>query len=334
VGSPAVGDIDHDGNLEIVVATSCSYHNSYISVFDKDGNVKPGWAYPAGFLGSELITPPALADLTNDGPLEIVVASTKYPYSPRKGYYHVFAHNATELVDVLLDGYSFDFTPSVGEFIPWPEYPGKEALLVGYNGYDSNILLIEASDGSVENTIFTNGKIVTAAPTIGDIDNFGANEVVVGCDGYLMAYCLDWGGVPFDGQWDGSLKGAVSSPIVTNLNGDPACDIVCSDEEGIHAFTTNVGYLPLVGGYDWIRECHDNMNMGLWDIAAPTGVVAQDYKNDQGGKIIVAWTPSVDNGVRSSRVAKYEIWRKTGAPRRRRRFIRRQRLREEVSGGT
>ena len=309
IGSPAVGDLDHNGDLEIVVGTQSFSYDSCICVYDKNGNPKSGWHK---YIGSETVQPPALADLTGDGTVEVIVASNNTNL-PLRAYYRVIAHTGTSINFTYYDNYVFEFTPAVGDFVPWGgEWYGKEAVVVSYDTSVSEykILVLDADDGSTIRTISMGNKVPTSAPTIGDVDNFGANEVVVGCDGYLMAYCLDWGGVPFNGHWHCPLKGAVTTPIVTHLNGYPDCDIVCSDEEGIHAFTTNMGYIP--PSYDWIRECHDNMNMGLWDIAAPTGVVAEDYHNDQGGKIVIAWTPSVDNDARSRRVAKYTIYRKMG----------------------
>jgi hypothetical protein len=313
VGSPAVGDLDNDGYLEIVVSTHQGDH-SYLCVYGSNG-IPKGEGWPK-YLSHVMLTAPALADISDDGTVEIVAAGTSdYGTPGYDGRYFVFDYSGAKLVDKLLTGYSFPYTPSVGNFVPVPEWPGKEAVLAAHSADpQENFVLAVAADGTspfIRNTIPLGNKSPSSAPTIGDVNDFPTNEVVIGCGGRLMAYDLYCGLVPFQGEWNGHLHDAVSSPIVTDLDGDQLCDIVCSDTDGVYAFTTNTMYNPL-SDYDWIRENHDNLNMGLYDIAAPTGLVAEDKKNDQGGAIALAWTPSVDCGVRSSRVNEYKIYRTAG----------------------
>lgn len=307
VGSPAVGDLDNDGYLEIVVATHLGDH-SYLCVYGTNGIPKNGWPK---YFSHVMLTAPALADISDNGTVEIVIAgSSDYGTPGYDGRYFVFDYSGAKLVDKLLTGYNFPYTPSVGNFVPVPEWPGKEAVLAAHSGPQENFILAVAADGTspfIRNTIALGNKSPSSAPTIGDVNDFPTNEVVIGCGGRLMAYDLYCGLVPFQGEWNGHLHDSVSSPIVTDLDGDQLCDIICSDTDGVYAFTTNTMYDADLD-YDWIRESHDNLNMGLYDIAAPTGLVAADVNSDQGGKIILAWTPSVDNGIRSGRVNEYKIY--------------------------
>lgn len=66
--SPALGDLDGDGTLEIVVA--CHRNGSACHVLRHDGSLLPGW--PKSFGGTWSYCPPTLADLDGDGRLDVL----------------------------------------------------------------------------------------------------------------------------------------------------------------------------------------------------------------------------------------------------------------------
>ncbi len=67
-GSPALGDLDGDGKLEIVIGCDSGALNAWHS----DGTSVTGWPQTAG---SSLESAPALGDLDGDGELEVVIGS-------------------------------------------------------------------------------------------------------------------------------------------------------------------------------------------------------------------------------------------------------------------
>lgn len=73
-GSPVIGDLDNDNDNEIVVATANDYPPaSGIFVFDKNGNVMPGWPQlQLNYFSST----PALADIDGDADLEIIIGDS------------------------------------------------------------------------------------------------------------------------------------------------------------------------------------------------------------------------------------------------------------------
>ncbi|MCB9891487.1 MAG: VCBS repeat-containing protein [Planctomycetes bacterium] len=66
--SPALGDLDGDGDLEIV--TACHQSGSGCYVFQHDGSLLPGW--PKSFGGTWTYSPPTLVDLDRDGRLDVL----------------------------------------------------------------------------------------------------------------------------------------------------------------------------------------------------------------------------------------------------------------------
>lgn len=75
LSSPAVGDINNDGDLEIIVglmfAGKPDYRYGGVYVFDKTGGILPGWPFNKGY---KFWSSPSLADFDNDGDLEIAIS--------------------------------------------------------------------------------------------------------------------------------------------------------------------------------------------------------------------------------------------------------------------
>jgi hypothetical protein len=77
--SPALGDLDGNGDLEIIINTN----DGYVHAFNADGSVVPGWprlvTTPAGDRGQVVHVStwasPVLADLTGDGYVEVILPS-------------------------------------------------------------------------------------------------------------------------------------------------------------------------------------------------------------------------------------------------------------------
>ena len=77
VSSPAIGDVDGDGKVEIVVATDTSYGYTGLLYAFKTTGEKLGGLWPA-YTDGNIYSSPALGDLDNDGDLEIVLGSSRY----------------------------------------------------------------------------------------------------------------------------------------------------------------------------------------------------------------------------------------------------------------
>lgn len=71
--NPALGDLDGDGTVEIVVNGYHSSNQDSLYVLDCQGNLEPGWPVCVPYCR---LSPPALADLDRDQDLEILVGGT------------------------------------------------------------------------------------------------------------------------------------------------------------------------------------------------------------------------------------------------------------------
>ncbi len=250
--SLALGDIDSDGEIEVLAAA----HTTGIYAYELDGTLK--WYQPntpSIFYGG--IT---LADLDGNGEVEILAAgaalssegevlwqSDVFEGQFGTGSRVIYRGTVPIAVDVNLDGIqeviyggtAFKYT---GEQL-WQNATVKDGLnAIGNFDDDENpevvvvkngrIVLIDHTGETIWTTNTVNGE--GGAPTVADFDNDGQVEIGIAGSTYYAVYdtngSLLWRAATFDT----SSRATGSSVFDFNNDGNP--EVVYADERNLHVF--------------------------------------------------------------------------------------------------
>lgn len=179
--SPVTGDIDNNGDVEIIVGLQYAgnapdYRYGGVYAFDKNGNVLPGWPFEKGW---NFCSSPSLADFDKDGDLEIAAS--------RLGFYTYVIHH--------------DGTAALGwpQQTTWNDY--YSTIIGDINNDNIPDIVTTAGDGFYP-SIYSHGGVYAwnydgtpmpgfpkatevdaqAPATIADIDNDGAVEIIASSD--------------------------------------------------------------------------------------------------------------------------------------------------------
>jgi uncharacterized protein (TIGR03382 family) len=233
--APALGDVDGDGALEIVVAGM----DQRLYVWRSDGQLLPG--YPVGLcapdtcdqLGARVLSPPALGDIDGDGDLDAALGTNEIPVGAAALLY---------LVDL----------PAAAL---WPGYPQKRSGLLNEvvlpligEGHPAGVALADL-DGDGDLELSSNAMLGSQPPIHAD-----------GTDALDMTFTLaDFGvGTEFS---EGSMIPAVNEPVFADLTGDGQPDFLSG----------GVGVQWLVSLA--VREAWDYEHaVGAWDGATGAGI--------------------------------------------------------------
>ena len=202
----AMGDLDCDGKLEVVVPTLQGVY----ALNGEDGSIL--WRFPTWHGAFS----PSLGDLDNDGRLEVI-------FGGLDGY--VFALNGED--GSLLWKRFFDTW--VGGSIALGDIDGDgrlEAIFGAFNGY---VYAFNGEDGSPLWSFNTTKRWVGGSVSIGDVDCDSELEVVIATFGeYGNSSIFALNGVEGSPLWNFSfLFGAdFSIPAIGDLNGDGVAEVV------------------------------------------------------------------------------------------------------------
>jgi VCBS repeat protein len=291
MSTPAIGDIDGDGAIE--VAWGSLDANVYV-VDGRNGQNKPGWPH---FVRDTIFSSPALADLDGNGKLEVIIGADAHaegpPFNtPDGGCLHAFRFDATEVpgfpqcIDQVIIS-----SPAVGDI----NGDGKPDIVVGTGRFYANRLhrlYAFRCDGSAVPgwPVAVDGQ-VTTAPALADLDGDGVLDVVATDEpaapstlsevyAFKGSGALMWKRTPRDYFGQNLSAG---NPVVADILGDGNVEVIVSTNTELCVFTRDGTQLTDSGSHTTFSF------FGTTTMSSP---VVTDFENDGVGTEIVALSAS------------------------------------------
>lgn len=262
--APCMADLDGDGKLEILCSTG-----DVVYAFRSDGT---GFLQPSGVffrhpLGGGRFISPSVADVNQDGQLEIVVGFRK----PSNSEVWVMKTDGSALpgFPCLIPRNTFGPAMAIGDLIT--NILGDEIVLLASNGANMKSVFCVGSNGQV---LWTKdaayGTEYAAVPSLGDVNNDGTPEVLVVGERKLLVYDAD--GTPMP-AYQTSLKDAHYTSITSaDVDGDGKTEYFVGDYGG---FLYGLREGSYVEGFP--------IPLGLYNLAVPQ---LGDFDNDGKGEIV------------------------------------------------
>ncbi len=246
--SPALGDLDGDGTLEVVVGS----YEGRLHAWHHDGTLVDGWPLELGDQYSYIEGSPALADIDMDGDLEIIVGLNSYTNE-----IHALHHSG-----LAVDGwpqnisYYFGSSPAVGDL----NGDGTPEIAIGSG---TGVAIFRNNGSLLAGWPQDTGDYIYSSPAIADLDCDGDLEILIGSiDGSLHAWHHN--GSLVDGWPKETGDYIYSSPAVADLDGDGDLEVIVgSYDDKIHIWDESGSCSPYQ--IEWDKFSYNEMNTGWYE---------------------------------------------------------------------
>lgn len=239
----AIGDIDHDGLVEIVVGNGYGRGTKSLVVYENDGALK--WEVPVDQYGE-----PALADIDTDGEVEIIMANSvfdahgtlKWKVASTDKFPVVGDLNLDGFQEVIISGNAYDYQGK----LPW-SYGGSKAAVGNFDEDDYPEIAVH-TDNSV--TLLNHDGTVVWGPvaipgggggplTIADVDADGEPEIGVAGAAHYVVFetngSLKWAKPTQD------LSSRQTGSSVFDFEGDGKAEVLYADELNFRIYDGETG---------------------------------------------------------------------------------------------
>jgi hypothetical protein len=282
--APAVGDLDGDGALEVVVGNACS-PNWGVHVIRADGTAMPGWPKVI----KPVYSSPALADLDGDGDLEIIVQEG----DPGSQGYRLWVWHHTGAVlagwprNIAVEGHSSRCNPAVADV------DGDGQLEIVTATSDGKLHVLRANNTYLPGFPLATGApdySIISSPSVIDMDEDGQQEIFLT---YWLAnhqYLSGWrvnatvlAGFPKEIHSSTDLNAHASQHLL-DMEGDGDLDLVTagSSMNGglLWVFEVNSSsFDPATSAAGWPKPRRDIVNTGCYPPVDPAGVTAVEPRS-------------------------------------------------------
>ena len=259
--APTAGDLDRDGDLDLLVGvlggaynpTRTSRDNLYLleQTAPRTFTVRTTRFLDGFDLGSE--TSPALFDLDADGDLDMLVGNKIEPEGDVAGLYLLENVGSAQAPSFRMRprlpiGPAYHYSPALGDL----DGDGDADLVLGTW---RDALLYYRNDGSREEPRFVLADSMLAqlsrgshaSPTLGDVDGDGDLDLFVGeASGTINHFRNDGSrSAPkfslVSDEWNGLQEGRRTAPRLVDIDGDTDLDLVIGTEAGTPVLFRNTG---------------------------------------------------------------------------------------------
>lgn len=212
---PAVGDLEGDGIIDIVIVT----WDDHIYALDSEGNIKSGFPVLST---NRFNSPASLADLDGNGTLEIIAGNDS-------GLLHILHHDGTEMT-------TFDVGDDIRGGISVSDIDNDGSYELLFSGYDDMIHVLNPINGQeLEGWPIDMNSNSLSGPVTADLDNDGDLEII-GAIKSGTVHVFHHDGSYFNG-FPANVSGTIeSTPAIGDLDSDGNYELIFGTTQGLQVF--------------------------------------------------------------------------------------------------